>query len=95
MYGYDSRQGSNGWLNSLRDLRFDWYNVDWLLGCFWVLEKVCIQYHLVFFHFFIKIDKKKIYYLDTDMAFFIIILVAMSILSVPTKYIICHVGSFH
>ena len=29
------------------------------------------------------------------MAFFIVILVAMSASSVPTKYTVCHVGSFH
>ena len=42
-----------------------------------------------------KFDKLLLFYLDTDMAFFIVILVAMSASSVPTKYTVCHVGSFH
>ena len=64
---------------------------------FWFMEMwIRVQYHLVFFLFFKKkIDKLLLFYLDTDMPFFIIILVLMSTSSVPTKYTVCHVGSFH
>ena len=87
-------------LNLLRLIRIGFEFAEFW---FWFMEMWVPRFGFVFniilffsfIYLFIKIDKLIFFYLDINMAFIIIIiLIVMLVSSVPTKHTVCHVGNF-